>query len=770
MESPRKTETAPCRPRALTRRSQLRRGGNDTGLAGETPAKATGTGALPIQRNRPGLSNRRHIWFQLLLAILWLTSASGADLALRTQASVMVEVTLTAARSYYDPFNEVTLDAVFTDPAGRVLRVPAFWDGGRIWKVRYASPLAGLHTFRTECSQREDKGLHGIAGSVEVSPYTGENPLYTHGPLRVSSDHRHLEHLDGQPFFWLGDTWWMGLCHRLHWPEEFQQLTADRKAKGFNVIQIVAGLYPDMFPFDPRGANESGFPWETNFSGIRPAYFDAADQRLGWLVDQGITPCIVGAWGYFMPWMGVEKMKAHWRYLIARYGAWPVMWCAAGEANLPWYLANGFPYDDRQQVHDWTTVMRYIRATDPWHRLLTIHPTGIGPLTARHATDDAGLLDFDLLQTPHARQEGVPATVNAVRDSFAATPVMPIIDGEASYEMLGDSLPTEWTRRMFWLCLMNGAAGHTYGANGIWQCNRPGQPHGKSPHGGSYGAIPWNEAMRLPGSEQVGFGKKLFEQFDWQNFRPHPAWAWFRASPLKDAAWIWYPDGNPAVDAPAETRFFRKSFDVPNREQVARASLRISADDAFIVFLNGEKIGNGEDWRAPGQFNEAARLIKTGANELSVTAVNKPASGANPAGLIASLDIEFTDGSVLRFKSDSSWLCSKSESAAAWTNALVAASYGQGPWGDMDGASDAVNGPQATGLADGARLIYAPRAEPLELRGLAPGMNYAARWFDPVTGATRPMGEIQGDGLGVATCPPPANMNHDWVLILEAKH
>ena len=34
---------------------------------------------------------------------------------------------------------------------------------------------------------------------------------------------------------------------------------------------------------------------------------------------------------------------------------------------------------------------------------------------------------------------------------------------------------------MFWLCMMNGAAGHTYGANGIWQCNRKGQPHGASP-------------------------------------------------------------------------------------------------------------------------------------------------------------------------------------------------------------------------------------------------------------------------------------------------
>ncbi len=66
-----------------------------------------------------------------------------------------------------------------------------------------------------------------------------------------------------------------------------------------------------------------------------------------------------GAWGYFMPWMGVDKVKQQWRYLIARYGALPVVWCAAGEANLPWYLAKGFPFDDRKQVTQWTEVMRY---------------------------------------------------------------------------------------------------------------------------------------------------------------------------------------------------------------------------------------------------------------------------------------------------------------------------------------------------------------------------------------------------------------------------
>ena len=159
-------------------------------------------------------------------------------------------------------------------------------------------------------------------------------------------------------------------------------------------------------------------------------------------------------------------------------------WCGApaGEANLPWYLAKGFPYDDRKQVNDWTEVMRYIRATDPYHRPLTIHPTGIGRLSARNATDDPALLDFDMLQTPHGQRDAVEPTVRTVQESYADKPMMPVINGEAAYEMLSDSLPTQWTRQMFWLCMTNGAAGHTYGANGIWQCNRPGEPHGPSPH------------------------------------------------------------------------------------------------------------------------------------------------------------------------------------------------------------------------------------------------------------------------------------------------
>lgn len=71
-----------------------------------------------------------------------------------------------------------------------------------------------------------------------------------------------------------------------------------------------------MPAFDPRGANEAGFPWEKDYARINPAYFDMADLRFQHLVSRGLAPCIVGCWGYFLQWMGVARMKRHWRNLV----------------------------------------------------------------------------------------------------------------------------------------------------------------------------------------------------------------------------------------------------------------------------------------------------------------------------------------------------------------------------------------------------------------------------------------------------------------------
>lgn len=709
------------------------------------------------------------------------TRATPRSAPSATAANVPVELTFTARGAYVNPFNQVVLDALFTDPAGAVRRVPAFWAGGKTWKVRYASPLAGAHTFRTECSATGDTGLHGRTGRVTVTPYRGKNPLYAHGPVQVAENKRHFEHADGTPFFWLGDTWWMGLCHRLPWPQGFKQLTADRVQKGYNVVQIVAGLYPDMHAFDPRGANEAGFPWEEGYAHIRPEYFDAADRKLGHLVASGITPCLVGAWGYFINWMSEAQLQAHWRYLIARYGAWPVVWCTAGEANLPWYLAKNFPADDRAMVTAWTRLMRYVRATDPFRRPLTIHPTAINRYTARNATDDESLLDFDLLQCCHGQNEAVEIMIRAVRETHAATPRLPVLNGEPCYEMLMGTITSPWPRRAFWSCVLNGAMGHTYGGNGIWQCNQPGIPHGASPHGGNYGNTPWQEAMHYPGSAECAHGKKLLTRFDWSRFEPHPGWAAYAGDiwlPLTGAQWLWtapLPAAPAAKDAPPERRFFRRTFVIPAGKKIARARLRFVSHGHTEAQLNGRPAATGWDSSTSPQFNDRAHLLKPGRNVLTFWSEHRPANG-RPAGILACLEITYANGRVQRLVTDGTWKAwpgkiggwdTRDFDDTAWPAATVLGAAGDQPWGPVrDGAAD-LHGPQTAGVPDKIRITYVPHAEPIVVRDLGPDATWQATRFDPVTGREKSLGRVKANANGTWSCPPPPTGDRDWVLILQ---
>ena len=130
----------------------------------------------------------------------------------------MTEFPLVSATGYTDPFNQVSLDVRFTAPDGGEQVVPSFWAGEDVWQVRYAPAMAGRYHYRSICSDADNAGLHGQQGELEVRPYEGDNPLYRHGPLRVAASRRHLEHRDGTPFFWLGDTWWHGLTGRFCWP------------------------------------------------------------------------------------------------------------------------------------------------------------------------------------------------------------------------------------------------------------------------------------------------------------------------------------------------------------------------------------------------------------------------------------------------------------------------------------------------------------------------------------------------------------------------
>ena len=149
---------------------------------------------------------------------LLLASANLHSQQRQAVAGYPAEWSFTSGKKYKDAFNDLELDVILDAPGGAQYRVPAFWAGGQTWRVRFAAPDPGRYTFRTESTDTANHDLHNQRGTLEVTPFEGDNSLYRHGLIRVAADARHFQRRDGTPFFWLGDTWWMGLCSRLKWP------------------------------------------------------------------------------------------------------------------------------------------------------------------------------------------------------------------------------------------------------------------------------------------------------------------------------------------------------------------------------------------------------------------------------------------------------------------------------------------------------------------------------------------------------------------------
>jgi putative heme-binding domain-containing protein len=148
--------------------------------------------------------------------------------------------------------------------------------------------------------------------------------------------------------------------------------------------------------------------------------------------------------------------------------------------------------------------------------------------------------------------------------------------------------------------------------------------------------------------------------------------------------WIWFDEGDPLVDAPAEARHFRRAFnlDLP----VTAASLEITADNRFIVWINGTRAGQGDSWSQLYRFN-VLKLLRQGKNVLAVQAINE----GGPAGLAVRLRCPPKGKRPRQIVSDGSWKTVKVAPSGwqksdfddtKWSKARVLGAYGRvGPWG-----------------------------------------------------------------------------------------
>jgi hypothetical protein len=325
---------------------------------------------------------------------------------------------------------------------------------------------------------------------------------------------------------------------RVSWPDGFRLLTADRVKKGFTVVQTVLGFPPDTAPFSGQDANEGGSPWEKDFERINPRYFDEVDLRIEWLVRSGIVPCILGGWGYNLLFMGEERMLRHWKYLVARYGAYPVVWCLAGETAMPFYRSKDRSGDSQRQKDAWTRVARFVRESDTFKRPVSTHPRQ----RSWEDVEDPSLLDFHMLQVGHCAPYSLERCPTYLEEARSKFPNVPVVMAEPPYEgHMGVNGP-DVVRYAFWASLLSGAAGFTYGAAGIFQANDRRRPAGKTPAGGAYDGVFWDEAIHFVGSCHVGKAKSLLVGLPFRRFKPHPEW-------IQVEATVWHEHYRPPYRA-----------------------------------------------------------------------------------------------------------------------------------------------------------------------------------------------------------------------------
>lgn len=311
---------------------------------------------------------------------------------------------------------------------------------------------------------------------------------------------RFLIYEDGKPFFYLGDTAWE-LFHRLS-REEVDLYLMNRKEKGFTVIQAVVLAELD-------GLSEPNYYGESPLIDKDPSrpnekYFQFVDYVVNKAEELGIFIGMLPTWGKYVTnvWgenqviFNEENAHTYGRFLGNRYRNKPIIWILGGDR----------PPDGVE--HIWRAMAQGLKEGDGGTHLITYHPCGgMSSSTKLHWER---WLDFNMIQSGHSARYF--PNYQMIEHDYALRPVKPVLDGEARYE----DHPINWNPQNGWFndydvrqaaywALLAGAFGHTYGCHDIWQFWAPGH----TPI--SYARTEWKKALGFPGSQQMGYVRKLME-------------------------------------------------------------------------------------------------------------------------------------------------------------------------------------------------------------------------------------------------------------------
>ncbi|MBN1807321.1 MAG: DUF4038 domain-containing protein [Sedimentisphaerales bacterium] len=445
----------------------------------------------------------------IVLTLTCITSVSAANTTV--EQWTRFENTLISSKDYSNPVQNIKVKVEFTSPSGKKRTLIAFWDGGRLWRMRFSPDEQGNWTYKTICTDNNNNGLHDQIGSFKCKAYTGVLELFRHGELRLPENCRYFEHNDGTPFFWLADTVWCGPA--LSDLNDWNIFLNDRIWKEFTAIQFVMAQWR-MTKSDADGNH--------TFTGkekivINPAYFQRLDKYIDAINDAGLVAVPVLLWairgeenpGYYLP----EDQKIILaEYMIARYGAHQVIWFLGGDGN----------YSD-EKAETWKNVGRAVFNRDQ-HRLATMHVRGQSWVGKEFRGEP--WFNFIGYQSGHGDDEntfrwlnqGPPAT------EWKNKPNLPVINTEPNYEAHNGYTYKKVhndhsvRRAAYWSLLVSPTAGVTYGGQGIWGWHTTVQA--PADHVSTGLGSPWFFAKDLPGAFSMKFLLQFFKSIEWWRLLP----------------------------------------------------------------------------------------------------------------------------------------------------------------------------------------------------------------------------------------------------------
>lgn len=402
----------------------------------------------------------------VVLLASWSPSSAAAD-SVKVPRWQPHDFAFTAKERVENPF-AVSFLATVKGPDGVTLILPGFYDGNETWKIRVAPTVEGDWSLVTQSDLKELDGQ-----SVTFTGVRKANKRM-HGPLRVDPEHpHHFLFADGSRFYLQAYEcdWLWALDMADDSVPTVNSFLNKIGSFGFNYVILNAYAQDTDWRQGRTGDDDYGPPalhaWEgTNdkpdHSRLNVAYWQHYDRVIAALNERGMQAHIFAkVYNKHVNWPARNSPEEdrYFRYLISRYSAYP---------NVIWdFSKESYNEKDKDYLKG---KLRFIRANDPYHRLLTVHDDD-GPYN-RGEYDD--LLDFQTDQ----EHSNIHNTVVKER----ARKQWPVANMETAYEhgpggmmdkTYGVVQTPEETLRQAWEVAMGGGYMAYYYTYTAWDVVRP---------------------------------------------------------------------------------------------------------------------------------------------------------------------------------------------------------------------------------------------------------------------------------------------------------